>query len=108
MFSLTEHPNAEASVFKLLKELNITIDPEIIIAEMERHPDYPSMLAISDVLNALNIKNDAFRIGVDDLYNVPYPFIIHTLSNGGEFVEVTSITENSISLSSEKLEKHRI
>eukprot|EP01037_Dinobryon_pediforme_P007923 gene7923-7992_t len=108
MFSLTEHPNAEASVFKLLKELNITIDPEIIIAEMERHPDYPSMLAISDVLNALNIKNDAFRIGVDDLYNVPYPFIIHTLSNGGEFVVVTSITENSISLSSEKLEKHRI
>lgn len=108
MLSLTQQNNPEASVFKLLKYLNINIEPGVITAELERHPDYPSMLAISDVLNALNIENSAFRINSDELANVPCPFITHTTTKGGEFLVVTKMDSDNIYLSSEKWDRHKL
>ena len=65
MFSFINYKNADAAVIKLLKYLSVNIEPDIIVGELERHPDYPSMLAISDVLKALNIENAAYRIEYD-------------------------------------------
>jgi hypothetical protein len=62
LFSFTQYPNADAAITKLLNYLSINIDPQAISAELEKHPDYPSLLAISDVLTNFNIKNAAFRI----------------------------------------------
>jgi hypothetical protein len=62
MFSLYKTPNAEAAVFKLLKKLSINIDRAEVSAELEKHPDYPGLLAISDVLNNFDVKNSN-RIG---------------------------------------------
>ncbi|TWJ01536.1 thioredoxin-like protein [Mucilaginibacter frigoritolerans] len=108
MLSFTKHPNAEAAVFKLLKYLKINIEPELISSEMFRHPDYPSMLAISDVLNALNIENAAFRVEAEEIDSVPCPFIAYAKSNGGEFWVVTEINKDFLLVSSEKWEKHKL
>jgi len=63
MLSITNYQNADATLIKLLKYLHINIGPELIIAELERHPDYPSFMAVSDVLTAFKIEINAFREG---------------------------------------------
>ncbi len=52
MSILTRDNNPDAAVNKLLRNLSINIDPATISAELEIHPDYPSLLAISDVLSS--------------------------------------------------------
>jgi hypothetical protein len=73
MFSLTNYPNPDAAVSKLLKNLSINIDPAVISAELDKHPDYPSLLTISDVLTTFNIENAAFRIEHDNVNSMCCP-----------------------------------
>ncbi|MDB5087791.1 MAG: hypothetical protein JWR09_1785, partial [Mucilaginibacter sp.] len=108
MISFTSYQNPEAVANKLLKSLSINIAPETIIGELERHPDYPSLLAISDVLNAFNIENAAYRVDHENLLNVPCPFIAHTNINGGDFLVVDKIDGDKVTVSSEKWNNHKL
>jgi len=108
MFSLTKQNNADAAINNLLKHLRINIDPAVIIAELEIHPDSPSLLAVSDVLTNFNIENTAFRMGPDELVNVPCPFIAHTNLNGGDFAVVNKIEKETVLLSSDKWNRHKL
>ncbi len=91
MPSFTKQQNADAALHKLLKSLSINIDPAAVSAELDRHPDYPSLLAVSDVLTNFNIENAAFRVEPDELAKVPCPFFAHTYLNQGNFVVVNKI-----------------
>jgi uncharacterized membrane protein len=106
MFTSIRYNNAEASVIKLIKILNIDILPETIVYELEKHPDYPSLLAISDVLTALHIENFAFRVAPDQLLNIPCPFLAHTNINGGDFIVVNSISTEKVITSGDKWNRH--
>jgi uncharacterized membrane protein/thiol-disulfide isomerase/thioredoxin len=108
MLSFTRYQNPDAAVNKLLKCLSINIAPETITAELEKHPDYPSMLAISDVLNAFNVENAAYRVDQENLANVPYPFIAHTTINGGDFLVVNKIEGDKLTVSNEKWNNHKL
>lgn len=105
---LTSHPNVEASVIKILKALSIPVDSNKVVDELEKHPDYPSLLAISDVLNNFGIVNSAFRVQAEQLSLLPCPFIVHTRANGGDFLMVNKVDDNKIIVSSEKWDKHKI
>jgi hypothetical protein len=39
--------NADAAVIKLLGYLSIPVSEKVIIAELEKHPDYPSLLSFN-------------------------------------------------------------
>ncbi len=93
MLTLTRHNNVDAVLIRLLKKLKISISPDAVIAELEKHPDYPSLLAVSDVLSNFQIENSAFRLQADELPNVPVPFIAHTRVKDGDFVLVEKIDE---------------
>ncbi|MDB5086755.1 MAG: hypothetical protein JWR09_749 [Mucilaginibacter sp.] len=108
MLSFTTYQNPEAAVNKLLTTLSIKIDPEIISGELEKHPDYPSLLALSEVLTALNIENAAYHVDTNSLTNVPCPFIAHTNINGGDFLVVNKINGDKVTVSSEKWNNHKI
>ncbi|MFI5139573.1 MAG: cysteine peptidase family C39 domain-containing protein [Sphingobacteriales bacterium] len=108
MLSLTNYPNPDAAVNKLLKNLSINIDPAAISAELDKHPDYPSLLAISDVLTAFNIENTAFRVEPDKVVNIPVPFIAHTNLNGGDFVVVNKIKDGNVYVAGEKWNRHKL
>ncbi|MCR8561018.1 thioredoxin domain-containing protein [Mucilaginibacter sp. BJC16-A38] len=108
MLSLIKHQNPETAVNKLLKDLSIHIVPETIAGELEKHPDCPSLLAISDVLNNFNIENAAFRVDNDNLVNVPCPFIAHTHVNNGDFLVVNKIDGDTVLVSNEKWNRHKI
>jgi uncharacterized membrane protein/glutaredoxin len=107
MLSLMDYQNTDAVVIKILKMLSINIDSSAIVAELETHPDYPSLLAISDVLNAFNIGNKAFRVQFEELKHVNCPFLAHTNLNGGEFVVVNKMDALYITLSKSK-GKHKL
>lgn len=96
MFLITKRSNIEAAVTNLLKHLNVTIHSDIIIEELEKHPDYPSMLAVSDVLTTLNIANEAFRAEATMLRELPVPFLASLKRNEGEIVVVTKIDSKHI------------
>ena len=106
LFSKQQNP--DAAINQLLKQLAINISPGAISAELEKHPDYPSLLAISDVLSNFNIENAAFRIEPDELINVPCPFIAHTTLHRGDFVVVEKIDEDNIFVSGDKWDKFKL
>jgi len=105
IFSLNRPPNPDAAVIKLLKNLKLNMSRAAISAELEKHPDYPSLLAISDVLTSFGIDNAAFRIEPDKLAGVPCPFIAHTSTNGGDFIVVNKIDGENMVVSSDKRNK---
>lgn len=108
MLSLKKTSNPDAAIVKLLKFSRINNDLEIIIADLEKHPDYPSLLAVSDILTALNVENSAFRVDFETLVNVPCPFIAHTTLNGGDLVVVSQMEKDKIFVSNERWNKHKL
>jgi len=108
MLLFTKRSNAEAAVINLLKYLKADIDPEKIIEELEMHPNYPSMLAVSDVLTALNIENSAFRANLEILAELHCPFIVNLNSNGGEFAVVNRMDAKMVYFSDERREVNKL
>ncbi|HEY8930481.1 MAG TPA: cysteine peptidase family C39 domain-containing protein [Mucilaginibacter sp.] len=108
MLSFIKQQNPEAAINKLLKSLSISIAPEKISAELEKHPDYPSLLAISDILSWFGIENAAYRVDRANLPTVPCPFIAHTHINNGDFLVVHKLDENEVVVSSDTWNKHKL
>ena len=71
-----------------LKKLKISVSKNYIRQQLNSHPDYPSLLSITDTLDELGIDNTAIQIEKEQLPEMPVPFVAHLNSNGGEFVIV--------------------
>lgn len=58
-----------------------------IILELQSHPDYPSLIAIVDVLHFYDIENVAARIDESELINLPETFLsVFCTHTGSEIV----------------------
>ncbi|HMI02720.1 MAG TPA: vitamin K epoxide reductase family protein [Pedobacter sp.] len=73
IFEPKEH--APEAAFHLINLLNAKISWSTIKQEMLQHPDYPSFLSISDILNNHNIENVVARFDDEKLVDLPTPFI---------------------------------
>ena len=62
-------------LFQYLEKENITIDKNEFEIQIQSHPDYPSLLTISDTLSFFNIDNGAMRIDVSEIVLLPDCFI---------------------------------
>ncbi len=100
-----KYANADAAVIQLLKRLGAKINPQDVIDELEKHPDYPSLLAISDVLNWFGIDNAAYRVTSEELAEVPTPFMANTNPND-DFVVVGKIVNGNVYLSDDKRDNY--
>lgn len=69
-----------------LQRLHIPVSPALIKRQLKTHPDYPSLLSITDTLDYLGIENAAMQIEKNLLHEVTTPFLAHLKTNGGEFV----------------------
>lgn len=108
MLNLSQHNNVEAVLTRLLRKLSVNVTVDAIISELEKHPDYPSLLSISDVLNNFRIENSAFRISVDDLEDVQAPFIAHVNVEDGEVILIDKIENSVIFFSNEKGNRQKV
>lgn len=106
MFSFIRHSNVDAVAMRLLKLSGVSISAKELISELEIHPDYPSILSVSDVFNWFNVQNEVYHVEAADLAEVPLPFIAHT--RGNEFVVVSDLTNNTVTVSDHEREHHTI
>lgn len=60
---------------KYLRKIKIDINFKEYIYQLSSHPEFPSLLAISDTLSFFNIDNAAFRITNEQLPDLPDNFI---------------------------------
>lgn len=66
---------------RLLKLLNIKFTSKYLKDNILSHPDYPSLLSISDTLNKYNIETLAVNIDFEKLKEVPFPCIVQMKTN---------------------------
>lgn len=62
-------------LFYYLEKENITIDKSEFLFQIQSHPDYPSLLSISDTLRFFNIENGAIHIAVSEIELLPNRFV---------------------------------
>ncbi len=89
--------NATTTLYALLKGLDAKVTRATIQNELAMHPDFPSLLSMSDVLTYWKIDNTALQLNtVEQLRELPMPFIAHLKKNNGWYVQVTELTGNRI------------
>ncbi len=81
----------EQLVAKWLKLLKIPVAEKYLERQLLSHPDYPSLLSITDTLGDLGIAHAAAEIKKEDLPEIPVPFITHL--KGQQFVLVNSMND---------------
>lgn len=103
MFNRFE-PNVMATI-AFLKLLKVKVTDSTVDDTLQNHPDWPSLLCISDSLNKWNVPNGAGRIEVSEIDQLPTPFMAYTGSLDNPLEIVTETTESEVMLYSTKLNK---
>jgi len=62
-------------LFQYLDKENIGIDKEEFLFQNQSHPDYPSLLSITDTLSFFNIENGVMRVKVSDIKLLPDHYV---------------------------------
>lgn len=82
--------------------LNVKVTSDTLKKELTTHPDYPSLLSISDTLTTFGVDNIAIKCDIDKLDSMPLPFIT-TIKDSGrkedQYIFVSSIDGNNITYS---------
>lgn len=100
--------NSVAIVTQLIRRLQVPVTFSSIKRELEEHPDFPSLLTISDVLRGWRVENVAYEVSIDELKDVPVPFLAHVSDSGGKFIIVNSIDEQHVSFSNDSNEERQV
>lgn len=79
-------------IVNYLKYLGILVSEAYCKKAVLSHPDYSSLLSISDVLQRLGIPCQIGRIEERYLPKVEFPFLIQ-MENSGELVQITKRTD---------------
>jgi hypothetical protein len=72
LFSKKE--NAVEITGLLLSALKVSVTITTLEKELEEHPDYPSLLSVSDVLSSYGVENIAFASSIEKLAGMPVPY----------------------------------
>lgn len=78
----------EKIVSEYLSELKIPVSKKYVEKLILSHPDHPSLLSISDVLERLGIETKIGKTEQKTLPDIEFPYLIHTEMNGGEFLHI--------------------
>lgn len=83
----------EQLIYRWLRLMKIPVSKAYLKQQLLSHPDYPSLLSITDTLDELNIENGAFVVEKEKIKEMPVPFLAHTGKRGGEFELITDCTK---------------
>ncbi len=92
--------NCQEIVSLFLKELSVKVTDTTLENALISHPDYPSLLSISDVLSDYGVTNVSFKANFEKLEKTPTPFITQIKGEEGQesFYTITrSFTSNGLS-----------
>jgi hypothetical protein len=69
-----------------LKTLHIPVSRKYFRKRVASHPDYPSLLSISDIFENLGIPHGAARMDRKGLENLEFPYVLHLEKGAGTFM----------------------
>ncbi|MDP3665743.1 MAG: vitamin K epoxide reductase family protein [Sediminibacterium sp.] len=89
--------NCESTTINFCEFLKVAVTKTTIKKQLEDHPDYPSLLSVSEVLNSFGVDNLATKITAEQISKLHAPMIVQ-LSIGREkyFSLVMETTESTI------------
>jgi len=79
---------------QLLSLLKTNVSLTTLKDTLPTHPDYPSLLSISESLARWKVKSAGLKVNPDKLESLPTPFIAYL--RGQRFVTVTNVGEDTI------------
>jgi len=93
--------DSSANIYKaaehLLQQLNVKVCKTTIEETLNNHPDYPSILSMSDALKKWKVENLVINADKNKLHELPLPCIVHTENNGGTFNVVNQVSHTHVS-----------
>lgn len=103
MFNQYEHTVKVTIAF--LKLLKVKVTNSSVNETLQNHPDYPSLLCISDSLNKWNIFNGAGKIEPEKINELPTPFMAYTNNREFPLAIVTATNDTTITSYSKNYNK---
>lgn len=98
------HANVKATI-ALLKFLRIRVNNATVNETLQNHPDWPSLLCISDSLNKWNIPNAAGKIEELEIDQLPTPFMAYTANFHDPLYIVTEVKDDVVISYSKEFDK---
>lgn len=90
---LKHQGNCAKTTSVLLELLHVNVTKTTIKRELERHPDFPSLLSISDILNNYGVQNVSFSSSTENIGQTSPPFIAQV--NGTEHQRFFTVIRNN-------------
>jgi uncharacterized membrane protein len=78
--------NGVAAIINLFRYLEIAVPVEEVKRRLTQHPEYPSLLSLSDYLEECRVMNLATTLDADQLSKIPLPAIAHLHRNNGHYI----------------------
>lgn len=69
---------------KWLKALKLPVETNYFEKQLLSHPEFPSLLSLTDTLDSLGIRNFALQVDSQNVYDIPLPFLAHTIEGTRE------------------------
>src|ERR1700730_2621208 len=88
-------PNVRAMI-SFLRLLGVKVNNSTVDETLQNHPDWPSLLCISDSLRKWNVPNAAGRVSKEDIDQIPLPFVAAVLDDVSPFAIVQEVSETEI------------
>ncbi|MEM6686988.1 MAG: thioredoxin domain-containing protein [Bacteroidota bacterium] len=82
-----------------MKKRNIYLNKKEFAFQYESHPEFPSLLALSDTLRFFNVKNDALHVQASEIDNLPSFFITklkHSQDDELTFIEAKNTDQYTV------------
>lgn len=96
MVLLNSYQTPVKSTLKFLSLLKVKVNSRTVNETLQNHPDWPSLLCISDALNAWEIPNAAGKIAFTDIDQIPVPFMAYMHNPEHPIAVVTKVNELTI------------
>ncbi|TAN14302.1 MAG: hypothetical protein EPN37_11875 [Chitinophagaceae bacterium] len=93
---IQSNESIEAVTKQLLRLLDVQVTNTTLKETLQEHPDYPSLLSISDSLRTWKVDSMGVKVTFEQLLSLPTPFLAHFKSN--EIVPVIGINQEEIIL----------
>lgn len=88
--------NAVIALSTLLKEIKVKVTKQTIEKTLKNHPDFPSLAAMTTALDEWSVNNMAGSILVEEINEIPLPFIAFLQEDAGSFAVVRDFKNNIV------------
>jgi uncharacterized membrane protein len=83
----------EKTTTDFLTSLNIPISKKYVQKLVSSHPDFPSLLSISDILQRLGVAHNAGRIAQEELNELPFPYLLPLDKGRGDILLIKNAND---------------